>query len=199
MKAESHTTLYRIDRTVRSVLHAVTVVLFALLILATLNTPWKRTIATIFFAVGAVWTLLILCRLCLSPFVKSEEQEQMEHQVEYILQQRSAAETQAMIEGYTPLCNLTPDQQQRIKQLLRDLPPHPDKPGHINLAAVAQHMTALKQAGKADISDKHNLRLWVARITGRQVPPTSQFNEALPSTNMKKVADARKTIEQLLR
>ena len=195
---ESHTTLYRIDRCVRSVLHGVTVVLFVLLILATLNTPWKRTIACIFFAVGSVWAVLILCRLCLSPFVKSDEQEQMEEQVEYIIRKHHAAETQALIEDYSPLRELPPDQQQRVKQLLRDLPPHPDKPGHINLAAVAQHLTALQQAGKADITDKHNLRLWVAKVTGRQVPPPGQFNEALPSTNKRKVAAAKKSIEQAI-
>ena len=69
MKATTRNRLYTIDRTVRKVLQIVTVVLFVLLILATLNTPWKRDIACVFFGLGAFWALLIVCRLCLSPLV----------------------------------------------------------------------------------------------------------------------------------
>ena len=75
MKESTRNRLYKIDRTVRKVLNIVTVLFFVLLITAAFNTPWKQTLVYAFFSVGAVWALLIICRLCLSPFVKSDEEE----------------------------------------------------------------------------------------------------------------------------
>lgn len=75
MKESTRNRLYKIDRTVRKVLNIVTVLFFVLLITAAFNTPWKQTLVYAFFSVGAVWALLIICRLYLSPFVKSEEEE----------------------------------------------------------------------------------------------------------------------------
>ena len=40
--------------------------------------------------------------------------------------------------------------------------------------------------------------IWVAEVTGRQVPSSSQFNEAIPSKAATKVAAARKELETLL-
>ncbi len=198
MKASTRNRLYTIDRIVRKVLGVVTVVLFVLLILATLNTPWKQIFAYIFFGVGAAWALLIICRLCFSPFVKSDEEEEFEEKVEYILKQHHASELQAMIEDYSPLRNLSPEQSERVKQLLRKQPSHPDKPDHIYLAYIAKYLTALEQLGKADLSDKRNLRLWVAQVTGKKVPSPSQFNEAIPAKAKDKVAKAREALERIL-
>lgn len=198
MKATTRNRLYTIDRTVRKVLHIVTVVLFVLLILATLNTPWKRQIACVFFGLGAFWALLIVCRMCFSPFVKSDEEEEMEEKVEYILKQRHASELQAMIEDYSPLRALTPDQTERVKRLLREQPSHADKSDHINLANIAKYLTALEQLGEADLSDKRNLRLWVAQVTRKKVPTPSQFNEAIPAKAKDKVAKARNELTRLL-
>ena len=198
MNATTRNRLYTIDRTVRKVLSVVTVVLFVLLILATFNTPWKKIFAYIFFAVGAVWALLIICRLCLSPFVKSDEEEEMEEKVAYIIKKHHASELESVIEDYTPLRNLTPEQSVCVKQLLREQPSHPDKPGHIYLAYIAKYLTALEQLSKADLSDKHNLRLWVAQVTGKKVPKPSQFNEAIPAKAKDKVAKAREELNRLL-
>lgn len=80
MNPSTQNRLYAIDRAIRTVLKITTVVCFVLLILASFNTPWKRTIACVFFVTGAFWALLIVCRLCLSPFVKSDEEEEMEQE-----------------------------------------------------------------------------------------------------------------------
>lgn len=88
MKESTRDRLYKIDRTVRNVLNIVTVLLFVLLIAAAFNTPWKQTLVYAFFSVGAVWALLIICRLCLSPFVKSDEEEELEEKVEYVLKKQ---------------------------------------------------------------------------------------------------------------
>lgn len=53
-------------------------------------------------------------------------------------------------------------------------------------------------SGKAELRDKRRLRQWVAEVTGRQVPSSSQFNEAIPSKAATKVAAARKELETLL-
>jgi len=198
MKASTRNKIYTIVRTIRSVLKVTTIVCFVFLIAAAFPTPLKQFCKYAFFATGTLFLLLVVCRLCLSPFVKSDEEEEMEEKLEYLLQKRQAAERQTMIEGYSPLCNLTDEQTERIKRLLHDLPPHPEKPDHINLAPVSQHLTALQQLDKANLEDKRNLRLWVAKITDKNVPSGSSFNEALSSANTKKVAQARKKIEQLL-
>lgn len=83
-------------------------------------------------------------------------------------------------------------------QLLRELPAHPEKPGHINLAFIAQYLTALDKLGKADLKDKRNLRIWVENVTGKKTPSSSQFNEAIPSTATTKVATARRDLEHIL-
>ena len=198
MNTSTQKRLYTIDRTIRTVLKITTVVCFVLLILAAFNTPWKRTIACVFFVTGAFWALLIVCRLCLSPFVKSDEEEEMEQKVEYILTKHHANEQQVMIENYTPLCNLTDEQQERVKQLLRNQPSHTSKPDHINLSRIAKYLTALEQMGKANLTDKHNLRLWVAQVTGKNVPSSSQFNEAIPAKPKEKVLKMKQEIEKLI-
>ena len=86
-----------------------------------------------------------------------------------------------------------------MRQLLRDLPSHLKKPDAINMAMQAYYLTALEELGYADLIDKHSLRLWLAQITGKQVPDTSQFNDAIPSGAKTKIANARKKIEKILR
>ena len=99
---------------------------------------------------------------------------------------------------YTPLCNVSSLQEARIKQLLHDLPGHHNKPGQINLAVMAQYLTALERLGKADLKDKHNLRLWVAQVTQKEVPNASQFNEAIPSTTRTKISAACEDLKTIL-
>ena len=188
--------LYKIDRTIKPVLEISTIAALILLVVAALDTPAKRILTYILYAVAAVWVIALLCRLVLSPFVKSDEEEDFEKKVEYILHRKQAS--QPANTPYSPLRDLSDKEEEQIKHLLHTLPEHAEKPGHINLALVAQYLTALEKLGKADLKDKRQLRNWVAETTGKQVPSTSQFNEAVPSQASSKVSAARKEIESIL-
>ena len=196
MKPQFANILYKIDRTIKPVLEISTIAALILLVAAALDTPAKRILTYILYAVAAVWVIALLCRLVLSPFVKSDEEEDFEKKVEYILQKKRTA--QPANTPYSPLRDLSDKEEEQIKHLLRTLPEHAEKPGHINLALVAQYLTALEKLGKADLKDKRQLRNWVAETTGKQVPSSSQFNEAVPSQASSKVSAARKEIESLL-
>lgn len=187
--------LYKIDRTIRPVFEITSVLALILMVVAAIDTPAKQALTYILYAVAAVWATAFVCRICLSPFVISDEEEDFEKKVDYILQKKQTAQPSV---PYSPLAALSDQQELQIKQLLHSLPEHPEKPGHINLALVAQYLTALEKMGKADLKDKRNLRMWIAQTTGKQVPSTSQFNEAVPSRAASKVAAARKELENLL-
>ena len=196
MKPRLADILYKIDRTIKPLLEISTIAALILLVVAALDTPAKRILTYILYAVAAVWVIALLCRLILSPFVISDEEEDFEKKVEYILHRKQAS--QPANTPYSPLRDLSDKEEEQIKHLLRTLPEHAEKPGHINLALVAQYLTALEKLGKADLKDKRQLRNWVAETTGKQVPSTSQFNEAVPSQASSKVSAARKEIESLL-
>ena len=188
--------LYKIDRRIRPILNIMSVICLLLLCSAAFDTPVKQILTKLLCFSAGIWLVLVVCRLCLSPFVKSDEEEEFEQKVDYILQQRQAGQTAGS--NYNPLRELSPEQEEKIKELLRNLPENPMKPGHINLALVAQYLTALQQLGKADLKDKHHLRLWVEEVTGKKVPNSSQFNEAIPSQTRTKVLSARKELEDIL-
>ena len=57
---------------------------------------------------------------------------------------------------------------------------------------------ARQERAYADLADKYHLRLWVAEVTKKEVPSSSQFNEAIPSTATTKINKAQKELEQLL-
>lgn len=196
MKQQTKDILYKIDRRIRPILDIMSVVCLLLLCSAAFDTPVKQILTKILFFSAGIWLVLVVCRLCLSPFVKSDEEEEFEQKVDYILQQRQAGQT--VSSNYNPLRELSPEQEEKIKELLRNLPENPMKPGHINLALIAQYLTALQQLGKADLKDKHHLRLWVEDVTGKKVPNSSQFNEAIPSQTRTKVLSARKELEDIL-
>ena len=196
MKQQTKDILYKIDRRIRPVLDIMSVICLLLLCSAAFDTPVKQILTKLLCFSAGIWLVLVVCRLCLSPFVKSDEEEEFEQKVDYILQQRQAGQTAGS--NYNPLRELSPEQEEKIKELLRNLPENPMKPGHINLALVAQYLTALQQLGKADLKDKHHLRLWVEEVTGKKVPNSSQFNEAIPSQTRTKVLSARKELEDIL-
>ena len=196
MKQQTKDILYKIDRRIRPVLDIMSVICLLLLCSAAFDTPVKQILTKLLCFSAGIWLVLVVCRMCLSPFVKSDEEEEFEQKVDYILQQRQAGQTAGS--NYNPLRELSPEQEEKIKELLRNLPENPMKPGHINLALVAQYLTALQQLGKADLKDKHHLRLWVEEVTGKKVPNSSQFNEAIPSQTRTKVLSARKELEDIL-
>lgn len=193
MKDSMSNRLYRIDRALSLVFKIVSICVLILLVLAAFYPILKYA----FFISWGLWGLILIAKLCLSPFVKSEEEEEFEQQVDYIIQKKQALIT-AVQKDYTPLCNVTSEQEEQIKQLLRELPEHSEKPGHINLALISQYLTALDKLGKANLKDKRKLRIWVENVTGKQAPGSSQFNEAIPSTATTKVAAARRELEKIL-
>ena len=189
--------LYTIDRIVRKVLNVVTAVMFVLLVVAAIGTPWKQIFAYSFFGVGAIWALLIICRLCLSPFVKSDEEEELEEKVEYVLK-KNYPETLRNAQDYSPLCNLTPEQEACVKKLLRELPANPNKTDYIYMSYIANYLTALKEMGMANLNNVYALQEWVEQVTGKHTPEYNRFNEALANTAESKVAKARKELERIL-
>lgn len=212
MTEKTKNTLYHIDRTAGRVINIVVYTVIGLGVLwgiykflsscnILLNTysVWPAFLLLYTYAwraCGVVFAACILCRISLEPFVKSEEEEAFEQKVEYVLQNKM--QKQEHTSTYSPLCNLSKEQEEKVKQLLHDLPSHSAKPNHINMAIIAQYLTALEKMGKAKLTDKHNLRLWVAQITGKQVPPSSPFNDAIPCTVPTKVTKAQKELERLL-
>ena len=196
MKQQTKDILYKIDRRIRPILDIMSIICLLLLCSAAFDTPVKQILTKLLCFSAGIWLMLVVCRLCLSPFVKSDEEEEFEQKVDYILQQRQAGQNAGS--NYNPLRELSQEQEEKIKELLRNLPENPMKPGHINLALVAQYLTALQQLGKADLKDKHHLRLWVEEVTGKKVPNSSQFNEAIPSQTVTKVSSARKELEDIL-
>ena len=162
----------------------------------------KTTLITIYqyawLAAGIIAALAVLLRIVLAPFVKSEEQELFEQKVDYVLQHKLEKSTQNNQKDYSPLRQLTPEQQDIVIQVFRDLPGNATKPTAINLAMVARYLTAMEQLGIINLSDRHNLRWWVQQVTGKDIPSSSQFNEALPNKNKKEVLKTRTLLLQLL-
>ena len=195
MKSQKGQILYWIDRFAARVLRIVVVLFVVLLVLACFGIESRYA----WYISGGLFTLSVLCRIILSPLVKSEEEEEFEQQVEYILSKKSCEESKPSVTNtdYTPLRNLNHSQEGLVKQHLFRLPENPNKPGVINLALVSHYLTALEKMGNADLIDKHNLRLWVAQVTQKQVPSSSQFNEAIPSKANTKITNARRDIERL--
>lgn len=215
MNSKTQHLLHRTDRTIGNILHwNVCVMLFlaALIGIKALCVYWGirfesySAYPTILFAYKYAWYIsgiiactCVICRVILSPFVKSEEEEDFERKVNFILQQHSPKpQATSVPSDFSPLCDLSPEQEEQIITLLRDLPPNSNKPEAINLALVAQYLTALEMEGKIKLNDKHALRMWVERITGKNVPSSSQFNEAIPSKAKSKISAAQAEIKHLL-
>lgn len=192
--------LYKIDRTIRLIMRVGFVISLILLIAASFQTPIKDILSILFFTVGGFSLFLLFCRICFSPFVKSDEEEEFEQKVDYILQKRSLKneEVSSILSEYSPFVNLTEEQEEKVKSLLIQLPSNSSNYKAINMALVAQYLTALEQLGFVTFNNKQYLRLWVAQITHKKAPDTSHFNEAIPSTNRKEVSKARRQLEALL-
>ncbi len=188
--------LYRIDRIVRTILYIVTCCLATLLMLACIGISYR----IVWYGFGAIFCLCVIVRICLSPFVKSDEEEEFEQKVNYILEQKAQQHKQvvSVSSDYSPLCNLSAQQEKQIIQILHDLPSHSDKPDYINLALIARYLTALEQLNKINLSNRTALRAWVANVTAKTVPSSSQFNEAIPNKNRSEVAKVRRQLEKLL-
>ena len=127
-----------------------------------------------------------------------DEEEEMEEKVECVIKKHHAHLLQTAKDNYSPLCNLTPEQEERVKQLLCNLPSNPKNPDYIYLAQVANHLKALEQLDKARLGDVYALQSWVERVTGKRTPEYRQFNEAILHAKESKITKAREVIERIL-
>lgn len=214
MQKDMHDSLYHTDRLAGKLLNGVVFCMLFLAALAGLNAllahigiyinaccAWPILLLAYKYAwiiCGIMAVFCILCRVALSPFVKSEEQEEFEQKVEYVLQQKKIAKRQQVNADYSPFLNLTSDQEMKIRQILHDLPANPNNPDSISLALVSQYLTALEKMGHLDMKDKYHLRLWIEQVTEKSAPSSSQFNEAIPSKTATKISQARKELERVL-
>ena len=196
MKAQKGDFLYRLHRSIGMAIHILIGIAIVLLVLACIGISYKK--------VWAIWGIvivaLLVCHAVLDYFVKTEDEEEFEQQVEYILSHRSCeARPISELGDYTPLRHLSEADRARVEGVFRALPDNMNKQGAINMALVAHYLTALQKMGMADLTDKTRLRLWIAAVTKKDVPNTSQFNEAIPSTSNGKVAKAQKELEEILK
>lgn len=198
--------LYRIDRTAGKILNGAVYAMLVLALLAGgrallhLDAPLTlvRIYKYLWIACGIIAGVCVLCRIVLAPFVKSEEQEIFEQKVAYVLHQKQSNTPQMVSPEYSPLHDLLPEQEEKVKQILRNLPPNQNKTNQINLALVSRYLTALERMNLANLDDKHSLRLWVKNVTKKEVPSSSQFNEAIPNTNKKEVSKIKDLLERSL-
>ena len=206
--------ILRIDSITKKVIETTVIALFVVLILylvyallyasvisdtnLSINTTLRQIIKLIAVAMFVTFLIAVCIRLLLSPFVKPDEETEFEHKVDYVLAKRKQQKQPAASAPHSPLINLTVAEEECVCTLLKDLPEHISKPGHINLAQTMHYMTALQQIGNLDDKDLYNLRLWLAEVTGKEIPSSSQFNEAYPSKATTKVAKAKLHIEKAL-
>lgn len=200
MNANLSGRIYTIDRSIRTAIRIVVPICFLLLIGASFDLPCKRILTNALVVAAIICGVLILCRICLSPFVKSDEQEEFEEKLDYVLAQRKESQHSqtAASEAYSPLQNLSQEQEKKVKQLLRSLPANERKPEAIKLALVVQYLKALENMNKANLSDLYRLRIWVISITEKEVPDSSQFNEAVRECATSKVSKAQKDLARIL-
>ena len=193
MKPETQQILYKIDRIALRVLYFTVAAMFVLAALWFIASIASRY-AWMFL--GSIAGICIVGRICLSPFVKSEEEEEMEEKVAYILAKQKSESAEAG--AYNPLRNMTPEQEEKVIQVLHDLPTNQSNPSAINMATMAQYLTALDQMDKIDLTDLSRLRYWIADLTGKEVPASGHFNHAIPSTYDKKIAIAKEKLARIL-
>lgn len=200
MNSNTSGKLYTIDRGIRTAIRIVAPICFLLLIGASFDSPFKRLLTNGLIVSAILCGVLIICRICLSPFVKSDEQEDFEEKLDYVLAQRKESQhTQiGTSEDYSPLRNLSQEQEEKVKQILRELPANERKPEAIKLALVVQYLKALENLDNANLSDLYRLRIWVGTITGKEVPESSQFNEAVRDCAKSKVSKAQKDLARIL-
>ena len=134
---------------------------------------------------------------------KTDEEQLFEDKVNYILNKstmphRSTSPSSLLSPDYQPLKNICEDKRLRVTDYLRNLPDSATKQGAINLALMVQHLVALSKMGYLDISDKPRLRQWISALTGKQVPSSSQFNEAFANVSISKVLKAESALRDIL-
>lgn len=93
------------------------------------------------------------------------------------------------------LSNVTPEQEQKILQLLKRVATPSDGTNKMNRAEVANFLATLKALGHLEDGGEYNhLRLWVEQVTGTKDPDKIHFNEAYKRALDKK-GDSRYTAD----
>ncbi|MBR1808831.1 MAG: hypothetical protein IJ776_05550 [Paludibacteraceae bacterium] len=210
MRKTIQNNLIKTDRVAKIVLEISAGVMFAFLLLwlvyalvfnNLVNVPSQTTRVitsagkTIVIIVLCVFLLSVVMRIIISPFVKSDEETEFEARVNYILGKKPALRKQPKgNEVFTPLVNLTQEQEDAICKLLKELPSNINKPNQINMAAVSQFLTALHRLDYLNDTNLNNLYNWVGSVTGKEMPSYNHFNEAYPSDTVRKVDKAKDKI-----
>ena len=180
-------------------------------------------VTTVFkVAVGValcVFIVSVVVKMILSLFVKSDEESEYKAKVDYVLQQQTSATKQPCYadtcanssadgdngahakkrvgqeaEVVSVLVGLSAEQEDVICRLLSELPAHINNPKKINMAEMSHYLTALRDLGYLNDNNMYDLYAWVEKITGRELPQYNHFNEAYPSTTIKKVNRAKEKI-----
>ena len=93
------------------------------------------------------------------------------------------------------LSNVTPEQEQKILQLLKQVARSSDGSNKMNRSEVATFLATLKAFGHLeDGGDYNHLRLWVESVTGMKDADKSHFNEAYKRA-LNKRGDTRYTAD----
>ncbi|MBQ4390631.1 MAG: hypothetical protein II827_01280 [Paludibacteraceae bacterium] len=135
--------------------------------------------------------------------VKSDDEIEEEERILQVIdmydnRKKGNSATVDLPENYNPLRKLDDKQQEVVLKIIANLPANPKKTDEIKLDILAHYLTALYQLKYLDITDKSNLRLWTAKITGKNMPDTSHFNAAIPKKDSKKIDEAKEIIIRAL-
>ncbi len=164
-----------------------------------LHLIYKYIVLSVFILFLLSAAVVAICTL----WCKTDEEQLFEDKVNYILNKsttphRSTSPSSLLSPDYQPLKNICEDNRLRVVDYLRNLPDSATKQGSINLALMVQHLVALSKMGYLDISDKPRLRQWISALTGKQVPSSSQFNEAFANVSISKVLKAESALRDIL-
>lgn len=150
-----------------------------------INDACKYVVVALFF----LFLLFTMVVSLLSLFVKNDGDSELEDVVDTILrkkqEQNRSVDSQKTV--FSPLKGMDEACSQLVCCMLQDLPPHHADAQKINLAMVAQFLTALKKMDLLNDADRANLRLWVGQVTNKVLPSVREFNEAYPSNTTSKV------------
>ena len=209
MKQTTLHNLTKADKIAKQILNISAVILFSMLLLWLVwsiisniasSVRADMVVKSVFKIAGGValsiLLLSVVVRMVLSLFVRSDDENDFEEKVDYVLQQKKTAARKAgqKSETISVLVGLSAEQEEMVCRLLRELPSHINSPQKINMAEVSHYLTALRDLGYLNDKDKYNLYAWVGKITDKELPQFNHFSEAYPSTTVKKVNHAKEKI-----
>ena len=167
--------------------------------------PWVYVLLKYLFwgSLGFFFFFAIIQYICEQFGVKSDDEIEEEERILQVIdmydnRKNGISKTRNIHENFNPLRKLDDKQQEVVLKIIANLPANPKKTNEIKLDLLAHYLTALYQLDYLDITDKVNLRLWAAKITGKNMPDTSHFNAAIPKKDSKKIDEAKEIIIRAL-